>query len=32
MPGTIGFAVGGAIDRRWIEANLGLIKQVLGYP
>ncbi|WP_025857650.1 helix-turn-helix domain-containing protein [Pseudomonas sp. CHM02] len=22
----------GAIDRRWIEANLGQIKQVLGYP
>ena len=22
----------GAIDRRWIEVNLGSIKQVLGYP
>ncbi|WP_248730931.1 winged helix-turn-helix domain-containing protein [Pseudomonas sp. MWU13-2517] len=22
----------GAIDRRWIEVNLGQIKQVLGYP
>ncbi|NWF11160.1 helix-turn-helix domain-containing protein [Pseudomonas salomonii] len=22
----------GAIDRRWIEANLGVVKQVLGYP
>ncbi|AZE57954.1 hypothetical protein C4K00_5216 [Pseudomonas synxantha] len=22
----------GAIDRRWIEANLAAIKQVLGYP
>ncbi|KRP42725.1 hypothetical protein SAMN04490190_4464 [Pseudomonas libanensis] len=22
----------GAIDRRWIEANLASIKQVLGYP
>src|SRR5471032_2553110 len=22
----------GAIDRKWIEANLGAIKQVLGYP
>ncbi|MGB3124708.1 MAG: winged helix-turn-helix domain-containing protein [Pseudomonas sp.] len=22
----------GAIDRRWIEANLGQVKQVLGYP
>ena len=22
----------GAIDRRWIEANLASVKQVLGYP